>query len=218
LNGAPVAGVSLDLRFYNGAAWSTRATTWTNAQGLYIFTGIPSLSPGQVYYVRFVNPAQAGDGRLSFWATRDLTIYAAGSEVNLGNFDLADIQFVAPPPGAYLPMPVAFQWVRRPATTSDSYDFNLFDPSNPNLFFYTDPPLGYVSSYLLSTMPGGFTTNRYYGWYVGVFSPDGGYGLSFYYSPVAFSTTGFSLNANRASALVPLPDPSLLKETPRPAE
>jgi hypothetical protein len=192
LNGRPVAGVSLSLRFYNGTSWSTRAITITNQEGIYSFTNIPALFPGQLYYVRYINPSTFGDGRLGFWATREISFYAARSDVNIGNFDIADITLLNPEPGAVISLPITFQWARRPATPSDSYEFNLFDPYNELPYFYT-PPLGYVETYTLGRLPIGFSPGVVYGWALGVYSLDGGYGTSFYYHPVMFSNTGFDL-------------------------
>jgi uncharacterized repeat protein (TIGR01451 family) len=187
LNSAPAAGVALDLRFYNGSSWSTRATTTTDAGGNYIFRSVPSLSPGQEYYVRFINPSANADGRLSAWFTRDLTTFQAGSQVNIGEFDLADITLKSPNPGATLKLPINFQWGRRTATPSDSYQLELFDPNGQSDVF--SPPLGYVGSYTMSSLPSGFTPSTEYGWAVWVNSPDGGIGASFYYNPIIFSNS-----------------------------
>jgi hypothetical protein len=183
LNGTPAAGVSLDLRFYNGLTLSTAATTTTDANGRYSFTSAASLSAGQTYYVRFLNPATTADGRLGIWLTGDLTSYSAGSSVDIGDFDLADIA-LSPTPGAPVSLPATFQWTRRSATSSDSYQFELFDPNGPS--DYLSPLLGYAGDYTLNSLPGGFGTGTPYGWDVLVHSPDGGFGGSFYYNGVTF--------------------------------
>ena len=139
--------------------------------------------------MRFLNYSSTADGRLADWFTRSLTAYAAGGSVDVGDFDLADITLQAPPPGAAVPLPQVFQWKRRSATPSDSYEFNLFDP-NGNAFFYTIPPLGYVDNYRLNGLPAGFSVKKPYGWFIATYSPDGGYGESFYYQMVTFSTSG----------------------------
>ena len=54
-NGSPAGGVGLEMRFYNGSAWSTQASTTTAGNGTYQFTNLPSLSSGQSYYVRYLN-------------------------------------------------------------------------------------------------------------------------------------------------------------------
>jgi uncharacterized repeat protein (TIGR01451 family) len=192
LNGSPAAGVSLELRFFNGSSFSTLATTTTNANGDYAFAGMPSLALGQHYYVRYRNYAGT-PGRLWVWGTRDLTSYSAGSAVEIGNFDIADIVLVSPAAGATVALPYTFQWTRRPATPSDTYEFDLYDPTDGNPNFYTAPPLGYVGSYILNSLPPGFNVGALYGWEIWVYSPDGGYGISYETRAVHFSNTGLSV-------------------------
>src|SRR6185503_9639832 len=74
LAGDPAPNVSLELRFYDGQQFSTRLATQTDAKGFYNFTNAPSLAPGQIYYVRFLNTGQV-QGRLSYWATAEITSY-----------------------------------------------------------------------------------------------------------------------------------------------
>ena len=60
LDGAPIDGVTLDLRFYDGSDWwTTASTTNTDAEGYYAFHSTPSLGPGQKYYVLYRNVARA---------------------------------------------------------------------------------------------------------------------------------------------------------------
>jgi hypothetical protein len=188
--GIAVSGVPLSLYLYSGSSWSPYATTTTDPDGRYSFASAPSLGSGQQYYVRYSNPGGAYDGRLWFWRTRYLTSYSAGSGVAIGDFDIADISLVSPNHGAAVSLPYTFQWNRRPATGSDSYEFNLLDPADNTPWWRTDPVLGYVGSHALSSLPSGFSANTPYGWYVAVFSPDGGYGASRYYHTVTFLNAG----------------------------
>lgn len=191
-NGVPAAGVSLDLRFYNGSSWSTAAITTTAADGSYSFTNISSLSPGQYYYVRFQNTAGGNSNRLWTWHTRSVSTYVPGSEFNIGNFDLANIALVSPAPGATVNVPRTFQWTPRPASPTDSYEFNLYDPYDLNPYFFTDPPLGYVGSYTLNGPLPGFGVGPLYVWELWVYSPDGGYGISYEARVVYFANTGLA--------------------------
>lgn len=207
-NGAVANGVPVDLRFYNGASWSTLASTMTAASGRYAFTGVPGLMAGQRYYVRFSNSTNAA--QLSSWATRVLTEYAAGSDVGIGDFDIANVPLTAPAPGSLVSLPTAFQWGVRSATLTDRYEFNLLDYTDGNPWWWTGP-LGYIGGYTMNTLPAGFGTNTPYGWYAGIYGPDGGYGQSYYMYVVGFSNTG---NAPRPSAPArarPLPE-----DLPRP--
>ncbi len=200
INGASAAGVSLELRFFNGASWSTRATTTTGSDGGYSFTGVPGLSAGQRYYVLYRNTGGT-PGRLWVWGTRVLTSYTAGDSVGIGDFDIADIALVSPAAGATVALPYTFQWTRRPATPSDSYEFDLYDYPDGDPYFYTDPPLGYVSAYTLNGLPSGFSTGVQYAWDIWVYSPDGGYGISYWSYYVTFSNTGMSFTGAMQSVL-----------------
>ena len=182
-NGAPITGIPLDLRFYNGTTWSTLASTTTSSAGIYSFSAAPSLAAGQKYAVRYLNTAN--DYFLYIWITRELTEYAAGGAVTIGNFDIANIALSLPAAGATVHLPYTFQWNVRPTVLSDSYEFDLFDPQDGNPYFYT-PHLGYTGSYLLSGLPSGFGYSANYAWDVWVYSPDGGSGVSYWSYYVRF--------------------------------
>jgi uncharacterized repeat protein (TIGR01451 family) len=201
------AMVALELRFYNGSTWSTLQTTSSNSNGDYQFF-VPTLGPGQMYYVRYLNSSDYT--RLSYWRTRVLTSFTGLSDVAIGDFNVANISLNSPPPGLLVSLPTMFQWGTRPGMSSDSYEFNLIDYTDGNPWWWT-PPLGNVNSYTLNSLPFGFNTNTPYGWYVGVYSPDGGYGESFYINVIGFSNTG---NAPRPSA--PARVRPMLEDPPRP--
>ena len=199
LNGNQSIGVPLELRFFDGAVWSTISTTTTQAGGYYSFTGVPGLGPGQVYYVLYQN--EFGDpGRLWVWGTRELTAYSAGSDVTIGNFDIADIALNLPENDVSVSLPVIFQWTPRPATPTDSYEFDIYDPDDEDPYFYTDPPLGYVGAYGMTGLPTGFKFNVPYVWEVWVYSPDGGFGISYWSQWVTFSKSAL----NQMSAMPPV--------------
>jgi hypothetical protein len=187
-NGQPAANVALELRYYDGASWSTRASTLTTASGLYSFLGALGVGGEQAYYVRYQNTSH-DYLRLWMWGTRELKNYASGSEVELGSFDLANINLVAPDHMSAVNLPYTFQWTPRPESPSDSYELDMFDPENSNFYFYT-PPLGYTGSYTLNSLPTGFSTGRWYVWEVWVYSPDGGFGISYQTRGVKFANTG----------------------------
>ncbi len=199
LNGAPISGVGVDLRFYNGAAWSTYASTTTDALGLYSFTGAPGLGAGQIYYVRYLNPAavNAYDHRLGVWGTRSLTsaTYTAGANVMLGVFDIADVEMASPTPGATVALPATFRWTVRASSPTDSYKFNVQDKTNPSPAWATDS-LGYVGSYSLNALPSGFAAGTQYAWTVGITHSDGSYGAAFWMYYVTFSNAGGNLLGN----------------------
>lgn len=110
----------------------------------------------------------------------------------IGNFDLANITLVSPANGATVSVPRTFQWTPRPATASDTYEFDMYDPTDGNPYFYTAPPLGYVSSYTLNGLSPGFNVGDLYAWEIWVYSPDGGFGISYETRAVHFSNSGLS--------------------------
>jgi uncharacterized repeat protein (TIGR01451 family) len=186
-NGSPAPFVPLLLRFFNGSAWSTAATGSTDGNGDYKFS--PSaLQAGQSYYVLFTNSSNTS--QLYRWGTRVLTAYQPGDSAPMGDCDIADIVMTSPAPGQRVGLPYTFRWSQRSSALTDSYEFDLFDLSAANPFFYTNPPLGYVGAYNLQHLPSGFGTNKNYGWDMWLYSPDGGYGISYYYYYVSFSNTG----------------------------
>lgn len=211
-NGAPAPGVPLELRFYDGATWSTRANTTTATDGTYEFLNQPALTPGQKYYVRYLNTEGAGarPDRLWLWWTQELTTYS-GEEINIGNFDLANITLVAPTNEAGISLPYTFQWAPRPASPTDSYEFNLFDYADDDPYFYTAPPLGYVGGFTLNGLPEGFETYAWYLWNVWVYSPDGGVGVSYWANWVYFTNTGYA-------PAQPPPQRLVLKPAPLPED
>ncbi len=188
-NGTAAPGISLLLRFFNGSQWSTQATTVTDSNGVYNFVDVPDLAPGQKYYVLYSNTSDPN--RLWVWGTREITSYTQYSSINIGNFDIANIGLSSPPPGSSVKLPYVFQWVPRPASVGDSYEYDLYDPYNVSPYYYT-PLLGYVANYLLPGLPAGFVNNHLYAWEIWAYSPDGGSGISYYTYGVYFynSATG----------------------------
>lgn len=191
--GAPASGIDMELRFYNGSAWSTKATAVTNADGQFAFMGIPALGPNQLYYVLYLN--EDNPNRLFVWSTRALASYAAGAAVPIGNFDIANIELLTPAPGASVGLPATFTWERRSAVPTDNYEFNLYDFDDGNPYFYTVPPLGYVSSYVLGGLPPGFGAGVPYAWDMWVYGDENleSFGLSYWVYVITFSNNGLSL-------------------------
>lgn len=183
----PFAGISLQLRFYDGSVWSTLATTTTDSDGMYSFLNVPSLQPGQRYYVRYLNPTYE-QGYVRTWLTPLLTAYTAGTEVHLSDFDITAVPFYEPGCTCTLTLPYTFKWVPRATTPSDNYEFDVYDWTDGNPYFYS-PPLGYVGSYTLSSLPPGFSYNTWYVIEIWIYSPDGGVGISNFQSIMFGSTS-----------------------------
>jgi M6 family metalloprotease-like protein len=185
-HGTPLGGVQVQLRFYDGITWSTAATTTTAPDGLYSFKNSVSLSAGQVYYVLFPN-AENDNNRLYYWGTKTIAAYSLGQEINIGDFDVADIVIGNPSSGTATPFPVTFNWTRRAATLTDSYHLLIYRESDWS-FVYDSGPLGYVASKTLGGLQSGMSFNTLYGWFPVVTSADGGFGESYYYKRITFLT------------------------------
>lgn len=199
--GSPSTNIAVDLRFFNGSAWSTRASTVTDSNGMYRFLDQPNLQPGQYYYVRYLNTSVYT--RLFTWHTASIGSYA-GENRHIGDFDIRNINLNTPPSGAVVSLPGAFTWSKRLDSPTDSYEFNLFDVSDGDPYFYTNPPLGFVSNFTLQSLPPGFETNYYYVWNMWAYDGLGGFGISYYSSWVAFSNDG-------DAASVPLPSAQVIR-------
>lgn len=175
----------VELRFFDGERWSTIATTSSGPFG-YHFSNVPSLGPGQAYYVLYRN---SGYDSIYLWvyATPLLTQYSFGQGYQFKAFDVANIGLASPNHYSSAPLPVSFYWYTRTSTPEDIYEFNLYGP-NGDPYFYS-PPLGNGGIYTLTGLPPGFALWQYYGWEVWVYGDDGGYGVSFETYVITFTDT-----------------------------
>lgn len=155
--------MGLDLRFFNGSSWSTRSSTTTNNNGNYLFSNPPTLSSGQKYYVRYLNPSSTPNGRLWGWYGPDITSYTSGTRVHGGDFDIKDVTMLSPSDGSSVSLPATFSWQLR-GITSDRYRLVLVDPMNSNAAISGD--LGYVSQVTVTSLPSGWPSGRTYIWWV----------------------------------------------------
>ena len=182
-NGAAAANINLILRYYNGSSWSIWGSpVTTDSNGDYTFTGVPSLGSGEVYYVLYDN----GDNDnldvtdyLAAWWSYQIPSYTAGASAAGGDFDIANFTHVSPGSSATVTLPQTFTWTRRSTTTDDSYTFNLFDFDDGDPAFES-PKLGYADSYNLTSLPAGFDYDTEYAWYMAVYAPDDGFGISYW--------------------------------------
>ena len=186
-NGSAASGVPLELFLNDGSSSSLIATVNTQSDGTYRFTDVPSLGSGQAYFVRYRNKAGT-PGRLWGWYTGWFRHYT-GCDLHAGDFDIADIELVSPADGAMVSLPRTFYWTPRPATPSDVYRFDLYDPDDGDPWWYTEPTLGYVGNYTLNSLPSGFSPWTEYWWEIRVYGP-GGVGFSYEARAVAFSDAG----------------------------
>jgi hypothetical protein len=180
-NSANAAGIYLDLRFYNGSAWSTQSTTVTGADGAYQFSNVPGLGSGQIYYVRYLN-GQSGNADnptyLYAWYATHITNYTGNSRVPGGDWDIADIPLVSPGSGASVTLPATFRWTKR-NITADSYRLVMVNPALQEAA--TTNLLGYIDSVTVNSLPSNWLSGNLYYWWMEAHHGDGteNYGIAY---------------------------------------
>jgi hypothetical protein len=192
--GAAAAGIELELRFYDGANTTSAATTTTDSEGRYRFTGAASLDPGQEYWVRFLSPDNPA--YVSIWQTASITAYTSGSSVPGGDFDIADVHLLSPPDGATQALPVTFTWQPR-GIPGDTYSVVFWDLDTDD-YWYTEN-LGNVGSFTATGLWQDVVFGKEYGWSVWVFNGPDSYGQSYYYQTITFVKGGAGFPAAPAA-------------------
>jgi hypothetical protein len=188
-DGTPRSDVPVKLWRYNSPNnWSSWNAT-TNSSGYFQFTGKSGVSSPQFYLVEYY--AASAGSRIGVYDTRTLTPYTGSSSAFIGDFDIDNILLSWPNSGANVNLPETFQWMRRWATPLDDYTFDLFDLQGDVPDFIADE-LGYVGNYDLTFLPGGYNYGELYGWGVLVDDVFGGWGASYYYNTVSFSSTALN--------------------------
>jgi subtilisin family serine protease len=206
-NLSPAAGVTLDLRRWDGSALSTVLTTTTASDGMYNFVGAPSLPADQVYYVRYRNRAGT-PGYLWGWLAPDITSYTAGANVPGGDFDIADVALGNPNTTTPQALPVTFRWTMR-SIPSDTYEFELLNADTYEILWRSGD-LGRVNSFTLTSLPPGINPGTVYGWDVRINSPQG-VGLSYGTNFVAFTTE--PTTPTPTPTVTPTPQPGMTRRT-----
>ncbi len=186
--GYPAPGIPVDLRAVGYENLPPIATTATNGEGYYSFNQIPSAYLGKSLYAVYQD-LSGNPNRLASWRTNFFNGYTQGMTAHIGSFDVGEVRLVSPPFADTVTLPYTFRWTRRIATTTDDYEFAVFDPVDPLLRYQASGWLGYVSEYDLTSLGGGFGLNTPYGWNIEIYGPDGGRGES-HYRPVSFSSYG----------------------------
>lgn len=113
--------VSLILRT-SGGADQTVKTTIIDSSNHYFFSGVPSTSAGQVYFVRFSNP-DPGSGVLRLFNTNAFSF--AGGNYRVSAADISDVR--TGPPGTgnnSFQLPITLSWFSR--SSEDRYSVSVF--------------------------------------------------------------------------------------------
>ena len=189
--GVPAVGQSVVLRFYDGVSYSTSATTITDANGDYQIEANQGILPGQSMYILWNNVAD-NDAWLSVWVCNDIEVNPT-ADVNC-SFDIENIK--QSPSLADITLPYTFAWTKR-SSPGNSYFYELAEMQS-GAPWYESSPLGYVNSFRMNNLPGGFMTNTLYGWWITVCSASG-CGDSYYYYEVNFLNYGTSSAKQQSS-------------------
>ncbi len=202
---APVAGISVTLRYYDGVSYSSIATTTTNADGVYDFVEYPALTnTSQAYWIRY-NNMERNDTRLGIWVTEVISTYALGERHQFAPFDIANIDPGTPGPTDVIVTPKTFTWTQRLGRPSDNYEMRIFDPTGVTTSSYTSGILGYVTSKSIVSLPSGMSLLALYGWDIVVHGANGSYGGSYYYNEFRFGKSGIqghvTLNGSNISGV-----------------
>jgi hypothetical protein len=121
-----------------------------------------------------------------WWSVSLLSYPVGGADVHLEDFDIANIPLVSPASGSTVTLPYTFYWTKRPATPTDSYEWDLYsDQYNA----YTSL-LGYVDGVNILSIPSVFPPGVEYYWDVWVYGPGGGAGECFEAWYITFTNTG----------------------------
>ncbi len=187
LNGAPAAGRTVTLRYWNGFSYSDWATTTTNAAGNYSFPAntLPPIGGGKDFYVRWTNDSQT-IGYLAGWYCEN--VVSAPADNYVCNMDIGDIRLGSPLGAVSINLPYTFTWTRRPVAT-DSYqvEFYFYDSVSLDLR-HTSGLLGYAAQWTMTILPANMTVGTQYWWSMIADGPNG-YGEAFYIRSLRFNDT-----------------------------
>jgi hypothetical protein len=152
-NGQPISNISVTLftRFPHPYAVSEVGTTKTDANGLYNFTGVPSIACEPTsypycwqYYIQYDDSAPPPD-RLVFWETGIITNYMQGTAQPFPTFDISAPVLLFPGAGDVVSPTLTFTWIPRSLPT-DNYQLEIWEPSHswPSIYI---SDLGYTNAY-----------------------------------------------------------------------
>jgi len=200
-NNSLASGVPLEMDYFNGRRF-TPLYTMTDTNGNYNLRDTPSLPIGHFYQIAYLN-IEDNSNRLFRWYCNPFTGYVTGQSFAACSFNIHDVVATTPSPGATVKPPVPFNWNRR-SPTSDSYDLRLHDDNFAT--YFESGTLGYVNTYTLYNLPGGFTYGITYDWDVMVLDSSG-FGIPYWYFYVTFSASGAQVSVGGPNKQADLPNP-----------
>jgi uncharacterized repeat protein (TIGR01451 family) len=203
-NGQPAEGITVTLNFckdyriapgrpWNLICWDLESfIATTSSRGMYQFLDMPSTSLTRTQWYQVLWENQGDPDRLAYWKTRRIDSYTSGTSVNIGNFDVMDIDLVSPVSGTVTGFPLTFEWGFRDEPLADSYGLCLyggFQPPPPMSWDIVgcDERLGYVNAHIFEDPFMGVDYGYDYYWYVEVWDSTRGKGASYQRNRVVFS-------------------------------
>jgi hypothetical protein len=162
----------IQLRRRSAGEWDTVALAETDSDGRFAFVDPPALAQGEVYQVWWVNEDSedmAGDYRLlGRWWSRLVAVFGSGEDVDVGEFELADLTYLSPCHDCHQTPPITYRWRARKHDT-DVYRWSLHRRCSVfadqlNSSFRTES-LGKREEYETGPPPG-FRLDETYCWYI----------------------------------------------------
>lgn len=181
LRGAPAPGETLVLSHISRASSSgviQRWTSQTDSDGVFAFTGLPSLRSGDEHYVvRWENIARDPD-KLLYWSSDRVEAYNQGDRKPLQAFDVADVKLREPDSTESMVPPITFRWDVRSNPDDDDYTLELAPLQSTSEPPFPIRDLGRIGQHVMSGRPSSVTAEAVYGWTI-LIRNKGGRGQAF---------------------------------------
>jgi len=199
-NGEPMPGMGengpqLELRVRRASgAWEKVASALTDDDGAFAYVNPPALEVGETYQVRWDNPIEEGaggaDGWLGRWFSKPITVFGDGGDVDVGVWEMADLDLSKPCHDCLQTAPITFEWRAR-SHRRDVYRWALFEGCgriDRRADAWNSNALARNTSYTTSPPPG-FDYDVKYCWYVRIEDATSGWGWPFYDRRVTFCSS-----------------------------
>ncbi len=182
-----------------GGQMETVDLTFPDWDGNYVFENVGPLSPGDQYQVWYLNDGSDPD-RLSAWVGPVVNSFYDGQYLTGMDFEVKNVELLAPEHDANMPFPVTFSWGDR-GLSGYRYHYCIYDTHTLDTVCTVDALSGTsieIEASDLQNIPNSDFTlvyGRRYGWYVVVVGPtyDGAtfadLGYSYYAHAVTFTTS-----------------------------
>jgi len=196
----------IELRRKSGAdTWVRVGAATTDANGRFVFENPPALGPGGVYQVWWNNAVEDGaDLWLHRWWSRDIVAFGTGRDVDVGTFEVANLDLTTPCHDCLSTAPITFQWDARDHA-GDVYRWSIFEGCGDveaRVRAWHSAPLGRRTTYITSP-PSGFGYDIKYCWYVLIEDGANGSGWPFFDRRVTFCSSPATCRGARAGRAAP---------------